>query len=127
SYEKSLTTSPVIFPSIIISYILFVTWIGPAMMKKRKAFDLRIIMVVYDITEVMINGYIAYRLFGLIRQHQYLYCLAKNNPSYSSVVETVMIFGWSVFLNKMVELFRYNFLCVAKETRANYFSSRCPS
>ncbi|GIY48403.1 elongation of very long chain fatty acids protein 4 [Caerostris darwini] len=113
--NKALRTSPIIFPSIIISYVLFVTWIGPAMMKKRKAFDLRIIMVAYDITEVLINGYIAYRLFGLIRQHRYLYCLAKNNPSYSSVVESIIIFGWSVFLNKMVELLDTIFFVLRKK------------
>lgn len=38
-------------------YILFVTRIGPSMMKKREAYQLRIPMLIYNTSMVIINTY----------------------------------------------------------------------
>ena len=42
---------------IMLSYVLFVTWIGPKWMATRKPFVLRGPMLVYNITMVILNSY----------------------------------------------------------------------
>lgn len=47
-----LTDSPWAFIVLSIAYTIFVTKIGPALMKKRKAFELRALLFIYNTFQV---------------------------------------------------------------------------
>ncbi|KAG8195036.1 hypothetical protein JTE90_029617 [Oedothorax gibbosus] len=46
--QKFLIRYPSVSIAIVIAYILFVKWIGPAIMANRKPFELKYLMIVYD-------------------------------------------------------------------------------
>ncbi|GIY07683.1 elongation of very long chain fatty acids protein 4, partial [Caerostris extrusa] len=86
-----------LFPTVIIGYVLFAVWIGPAVMKNRKAFDLRGLLIAYNFLEVLINGYITYSCVRLLYVERDKYCLLKN------IQNTYPSFKY-IFMNKMLEL-----------------------
>ncbi|XP_055934226.1 elongation of very long chain fatty acids protein 4-like isoform X2 [Argiope bruennichi] len=61
--NKLLYRNRYLLPSIIITYVLFVTRIGPKYMKNRNPYKLRTVLVVYNFVEVIVNAYIAVRRF----------------------------------------------------------------
>lgn len=50
--------SPVIMLSIIATYLAFVTKLGPMFMRDRKPFNLKYVMIAYNLTQVILCFYI---------------------------------------------------------------------
>lgn len=48
--------------AILSAYLLFVLWLGPKWMAQRKAFQLRKILLVYNVILASYNGYVFVRL-----------------------------------------------------------------
>uniref|UniRef100_A0A8C6V2S3 Elongation of very long chain fatty acids protein n=1 Tax=Neogobius melanostomus TaxID=47308 RepID=A0A8C6V2S3_9GOBI len=61
---KDWLLMPSPFPQalIILAYILFVTLVGPRLMKNRKAFDLKNVLIVYNFAVVGLSLYICYEV-----------------------------------------------------------------
>ncbi|GBM97567.1 Elongation of very long chain fatty acids protein 4 [Araneus ventricosus] len=57
------TITPMI--TIVTSYVLFVTWIGPAIMKNRKPIQMRKLIIVYNFGLVAFYLYFLLRIFDL--------------------------------------------------------------
>ncbi|PRD24594.1 UNVERIFIED_CONTAM: hypothetical protein NCL1_43297 [Trichonephila clavipes] len=47
---------------IIIVYLAFVLWIGPAYMKSRKAYTLRKTLIFYNFLQAFLSGYVCYEV-----------------------------------------------------------------
>ncbi|GBN39329.1 hypothetical protein AVEN_110107-1, partial [Araneus ventricosus] len=82
-----LYRSPYFFPSFLLGYILFVTWIGPSFMKNRKPFNLQKILVSYNVIEVFINAYTTSWIISETIEHKHLRCLPRDHHSFSAAAE----------------------------------------
>ena len=47
---------------VVALYVYFVKWLGPRLMRDRKPFDLRTVMIVYNIFQVLLSGYNFYEV-----------------------------------------------------------------
>nr|UTI67607.1 elongation-very long chain-fatty acids-protein-4 [Kerria lacca] len=53
-----LVESPFLMIAILFCYVYFVTNVGPRMMKKKRAFNLKSVMIVYNIFQIFINSFL---------------------------------------------------------------------
>lgn len=60
--DYPLMRSPVQMTSILIAYVFFSVYIGPRLMSNRKAFRLNTAMIAYNLSMVLLNGYIVYEV-----------------------------------------------------------------
>lgn len=54
--------SPVEMTSILLAYVVFAVSVGPRLMANRKPFGLKSPMIVYNLSMVLLNGYIVYEV-----------------------------------------------------------------
>lgn len=47
---------------MMISYLLFVLWLGPLYMRDRKPMDLRRVIIFYNMFQVLLSGYMFYEV-----------------------------------------------------------------
>ncbi|CAL1293928.1 unnamed protein product [Larinioides sclopetarius] len=113
--NKLLFKNDYLFPSILISYILFVTWIGPSLMITRKPFKLRGIMVVYNFIEVCVNIYVFKWIFSTTIFYWHARCLLFEDPEYLAIYKKTLPLWWFVLLNKMFELWDTVFIVLRKK------------
>ncbi|ENN80702.1 hypothetical protein YQE_02870, partial [Dendroctonus ponderosae] len=79
----ALVDSPV--PTLLFTALyLFLVWIGPKYMEKRKPFKLTPLLVPYNMAMAILNGYIASQLLTASTRLKYSYicepCRQKNDP-----------------------------------------------
>ncbi|KAI3374333.1 hypothetical protein L3Q82_006171 [Scortum barcoo] len=60
--DYPLMQSPVEMTSILLAYVFFSLYVGPRLMANRKALHLNTAMIVYNISMVLMNGYIVYEM-----------------------------------------------------------------
>lgn len=60
--DYPLMKSPVEMTSILLLYVLFAVSVGPRLMANRKPFGLNSAMIVYNLSMVLLNGYIVYEV-----------------------------------------------------------------
>uniref|UniRef100_A0A1B6FUC0 Elongation of very long chain fatty acids protein n=1 Tax=Cuerna arida TaxID=1464854 RepID=A0A1B6FUC0_9HEMI len=58
-----LTSSPASIVSVVVAYLVFVLYAGPKIMEKKKAFDLKLAMMPYNLIQVVYNFYLVAMLF----------------------------------------------------------------
>ncbi|KAG5666252.1 hypothetical protein PVAND_017633 [Polypedilum vanderplanki] len=108
---------PTRFFGFIISYVLFIHF-GPTLMKKRKPFELKLVKSVYNIFQIVINGYYGlYGLYYVFLTHNYNYScpsLAIGNDEYA---QTIAHLGHIYFLSKLWDLFDTIFIILKKNDR----------
>lgn len=54
--------SPVEMTAILLAYVVFAVSVGPRLMANRKPFGLKSPMIVYNLSMVLLNGYIVYEV-----------------------------------------------------------------
>ncbi|CAL1286984.1 unnamed protein product [Larinioides sclopetarius] len=54
-FDKFLINYPLVSYSIVILYVLFVKWIGPAIMRKRKPYSLQKVLIAYNFIQALAN------------------------------------------------------------------------
>lgn len=69
-----LIDSPLLLVLLLASYNLFVLKIGPYWMKNRKPFDVRLPMAMYNVLQVLFNGYFFEEV-----SYKYKYCFKLVN------------------------------------------------
>lgn len=47
---------------VVAVYIYFVKWLGPRLMRDRKPFDLRTVMILYNVFQVLLSGFTFYEV-----------------------------------------------------------------
>ncbi|XP_074032274.1 very long chain fatty acid elongase 4 [Leptinotarsa decemlineata] len=97
-----LVDSPVPMVSYVLAY-LFLVWIGPKVMAKRKPFDLTWILVPYNLFMALLNGYIAIQLLTASTRLRYSYicepCRQKYNADELQIANAV----WWYYFSKLLE------------------------
>ncbi|KAL1132619.1 hypothetical protein AAG570_010571 [Ranatra chinensis] len=63
-----LVNSPWTVTAIIAAYLAFVTKIGPELMRHHKPFNLKPIMVAYNVAQVLYNMWLIYLVFLVLRK-----------------------------------------------------------
>ncbi|KAG8195038.1 hypothetical protein JTE90_029618 [Oedothorax gibbosus] len=102
--QKFLIRYPSVSIAIVIAYILFVKWIGPAIMANRKPFELKYLMIVYDFGQVLVNMYLTYSLFRFAVEMWPYRCMVKNHPLLPLFMERILKIAWHVYLDKFADL-----------------------
>ncbi|XP_055915268.1 elongation of very long chain fatty acids protein 7-like isoform X2 [Eupeodes corollae] len=70
SIKLDLMGSPLQILIILTIYVCFVKKWGPLLMKNRKPFELKAVIIVYNIFQVLINGYLVYAATPLLLYHR---------------------------------------------------------
>lgn len=60
--DYPLMQSPVEMTTILLAYVVFAVSVGPRLMANRKPFGLKSPMIVYNLSMVLLNGYIVYEV-----------------------------------------------------------------
>ncbi|XP_055934224.1 elongation of very long chain fatty acids protein 4-like isoform X1 [Argiope bruennichi] len=112
--NKLLYRNRYLLPSIIITYVLFVTRIGPKYMKNRNPYKLRTVLVVYNFVEVIVNAYIAVRVANFLLNNGELFCLSKINLGHLFSLRFQHL-AWLILLNKLSDLLDTVFFVLRKK------------
>ncbi|GFS97158.1 elongation of very long chain fatty acids protein AAEL008004 [Trichonephila clavipes] len=73
-----LMDSPMKTVALVIAYLIFVKVLGPALMKNRKPFDLRLAMIVYNFSQVAVSSWIFLNVSILCGENENISNLKKN-------------------------------------------------
>lgn len=106
--------------SIMLAYFMFINYIGPAMMRNKRPFDLRWLMIPYNILLVLANFCIFYefarlRLFGKldIGSSDWSSLDLKEHPHIYRLAEVT----WYFYMTKYFELFDTVIFVLRKKER----------
>ncbi|GBN94068.1 hypothetical protein AVEN_132513-1 [Araneus ventricosus] len=86
-HNKILVKYPLVPYSIVVFYVLFVQWIGPAIMKKRKPYSLQKVLIVYNLLQAFANLYIAYSAIDGVIRYWDSRCVIRKNPKIHEILE----------------------------------------
>ncbi|GFU22190.1 hypothetical protein NPIL_124811, partial [Nephila pilipes] len=102
--EKILVKNLYAFLTIILSYVLFTTWLGPRMMKNRKPFQLKNLMIGYNFALSAINLYLSINYYRILRTYWKDRCGFKSSSAYDKYWKEDAYLFWVLYLVKYVEL-----------------------
>lgn len=60
--------SPVEMTLVLLAYVVFAVSVGPRLMANRKPFGLNSAMIVYNLSMVLLNGYIVYEVQQIMKK-----------------------------------------------------------
>lgn len=66
--DYPLMQSPVEMTFILLAYVVFAVSVGPRLMANRKPFGLNMAMIVYNLSMVLLNGYIVYEVEQMMKR-----------------------------------------------------------
>lgn len=101
--DWTLMKSPLPIVMMSLGYVVFSKYIGPRMMAKRKAFDLRTTLIVYNIFHVAYNAWIFVDLGLKVNLPQLnLRCEPIDNSSSKQMMDIISL-GYWYFILKLLE------------------------
>ncbi|KAM7379330.1 hypothetical protein PAMP_004893 [Pampus punctatissimus] len=68
--DYPLMQGPLQMTTILLGYVFFSVYAGPRLMANRKPFRLNSAMIVYNLSMVLLNAYIVYEVFFVLRKKQ---------------------------------------------------------
>lgn len=106
--DKRLENWPMMktpFPclGLIVAYIIFL-YIGPKIMKNRKAFDLRQVIIPYNLSLVAISTYITYEILSVVILSRYSLTCQLVDYSNDPMAMRMAKACWLYFFSKNIEL-----------------------
>jgi len=114
--DWTLMGSP--FPSIfiLIAYNYFVHTFGPKFMEKRKPYDLKNIMMLYNLSQILFNGYFVFESFRdvWLPRRVNLLC-AEVDYSEDPLALKIASFAWMYFMTKILDLLDTVFMVLRKK------------
>ncbi|GFY50808.1 elongation of very long chain fatty acids protein 1 [Trichonephila inaurata madagascariensis] len=99
-----LMDNPQINVCVIVVYFLFVKFIGPTWMKKREPYDLRRIMIIYNllISALSVWMFLNFGIYGWFTKYR-LRCEPIDFSDNSDALKMVQV-CWVFYASKLVEL-----------------------
>ncbi|CAL1286988.1 unnamed protein product [Larinioides sclopetarius] len=116
-YDKFLLKYPLVSYAIVILYVLFVQWIGPAIMRKRKPYSLQKILIVYNFFQVLANFYILSGGVYSIIKFWDSRCIITRNENFDELMEMIMQYGYYLYIIKFMDLLDTVFFVLRKKQK----------
>lgn len=110
--------SPAPILTILLSYIVFVLYLGPRFMKNRKAYDLRWAIRIFNICQIIHNLYMIIRGFMEPNYTTFLItfgCSKVTPEQYAIFMYNVYRGYWHYFINKTFDLLDTAFFVLRKK------------
>uniref|UniRef100_A0A336KCP6 Elongation of very long chain fatty acids protein n=1 Tax=Culicoides sonorensis TaxID=179676 RepID=A0A336KCP6_CULSO len=111
--------SPLIIPSILLAYALFVLYFGPKFMKNRDAYNLKYVIILYNAVQVYYNYWILKEAISI--KHFFTYFLGFGCAKGIPVADEQFFFNeiyrifWHGTMNKMLDLLDTIFFVLTKK------------
>uniref|UniRef100_R4G7V2 Elongation of very long chain fatty acids protein n=1 Tax=Rhodnius prolixus TaxID=13249 RepID=R4G7V2_RHOPR len=111
-----LIDSPLLLVLLLASYNLFVLKIGPYWMKNRKPFDVRLPMAMYNVLQVLFNGYFFEEALRLVWFNgRYSWVCEEVDYSYDPLAIWVAKMSWLFMFTKILDLLDTVFMVLRKK------------
>ncbi|GIY39365.1 elongation of very long chain fatty acids protein AAEL008004 [Caerostris darwini] len=110
-----LMDTPVTTIALVIGYLIFVKLVGPSLMRNRKPFDLRLIMTVYNFSQVVVSSWIFMNLGMLGWFTKYSWRCEPIDFSYNKDAIRIAEVCWVCFLLKFYEFLDTVFFVLRKK------------
>lgn len=112
-----LMASPVIIPTILLSYLYFVTQCGPRYMKDKKPYDLKTFVKYYNIFQVISNACIVQQLLSVGLVTEISVICTPMDYSYDPIsLKIAHVFWWTLLL-KLIDLIETVVFVLRKKDR----------
>ncbi|XP_028328089.1 elongation of very long chain fatty acids protein 1-like [Gouania willdenowi] len=112
--DYPLMQTPVHMTTLLIGYVLFSVYVGPRLMANRKPMTLNSIMVIYNLSMVLFNGYIVYEFlmsgWGTTFTWRCDLIDTSRNPETLRMIRA----GWLFYISKFIELLDTVFFVLRK-------------
>ncbi|XP_073820672.1 very long chain fatty acid elongase 1-like [Musca autumnalis] len=115
--DLPISNSYVAVISIMVIYVLFVKKIGPAFMAKRKPYNIRWIITIYNLGQVIFNTYafIEVTKYYLFHKKYSWSCMPNDFTDFSEDTMQLRKLGYWYFLNKIADLVDTVFFVLTKK------------
>lgn len=113
--DYPLMQSPVEMTSILLAYVFFSLYVGPRLMANRKAFHLNTAMIVYNISMVLMNGYIVYEFMMSGWATTFTWRCDLIDTSSSPQAFRMIRAAWLFYFSKYIELLDTVFFVLRKK------------
>ncbi|CAH1395777.1 unnamed protein product [Nezara viridula] len=102
---------------ILAGYLYFIFYLGPKLMEGRKPFNLKYVMIVYNLCNVVFSSWLCWQLLGDPDAMSYIYqyqCAPKSRHT-NHLVYKMNSNSWFYFVSKMFELLDTVFFVLRKK------------
>lgn len=108
--------SPMPTLTLCTAYLLFVKYIGPNMMKNRKPYDLRLLMIIYNFAMVALNGWLFwfFGVYGWFGKYNFR-CEPVNRSTTDPAAVGMVHIGWIFYFSKFIEFLDTIFFVLRKK------------
>ncbi|XP_023014187.2 very long chain fatty acid elongase AAEL008004 isoform X2 [Leptinotarsa decemlineata] len=66
--DDFIISSPLAAVALVFSYVYAVKFLGPELMRNRKPFNLKILLILYNVLQIVANFYLMYEIFFVLRK-----------------------------------------------------------
>ncbi|XP_050505815.1 elongation of very long chain fatty acids protein AAEL008004-like [Diabrotica virgifera virgifera] len=106
-----IVTNPLFIVSFVVLYVLLVKKIGPSFMKNRQPYNIRSILIVYNIFQILVNVYLLAKALYFYAHSPYYICFQ------STKVHILDLGRWEIFLLKAFDCIETIFFVLKKNYR----------
>ncbi|XP_047102945.1 elongation of very long chain fatty acids protein AAEL008004 [Schistocerca piceifrons] len=110
-----LVTSPAPLITLLVSYLYFVTSVGPRFMRDRKPYDLKAVLMVYNFAQVIISTWLVWEGLQAGWLHHYSFKCQPVDYSDNPLALRMARAVWWYFMCKLVELLDTVFFVLRKK------------
>lgn len=112
-----MMSSPWPVATVVVVYLYFVIKVGPELMKDKKPFNIKPIMLVYNLYQTAYNSFIVLQMFIVPGGVNYLWThgCRPMDPNVNPYLRTLNAAAWHYFITKMMDLLDTVFFILRKK------------